>query len=1053
MKERLDANHIQRTASTPDASVYLAAAAGTGKTKVLTDRYLRLMLAGFPPSKILCITFTNAAAAEMLVRIESRLLEWQQCSDEQLHQSLLQLMGNTADISLMQTARNQYNCFLAEYDQLKIQTLHSFCFDLLKKFAPHSNRSIIGEIIPTTQLQKFAHQALEQLFEQKEDLELQSNLEVLIAFYDSNRLLSLILELLSDKIRFKSYINNISNLKEDVWKRYYAVDALEVSTLINTHYPHDKLEKLKKMADILHYEQPELSAQLSQFCESPIDRWEQYQQVFLTTKFTVRKKILKASAQKKFPFLAEFIEHEAVEVQSLRLKIISLRNARNCYALLFVAKRFIENMENLKAAEQLLEYDDIILSTIAMLADEEFSHAILYKLDAAIEHVLVDEAQDLSVSQWQVIKLLTEEFFAGLGTKDFNRTIFIVGDFKQSIYSFQGANPQYFNQIKFYFRDKVQAAQMKWHELDMQISFRTTPPILNLVNAFFTHSQHNFGIAESIQHVAHRTQGGGVAIWEASQPSAANENIEWQMPQSTLSEDNHKQLNAYNIAAQIAHWVSKGRYLLGHNRVIVASDIMILVRKRGELVQYLLEELSKHNIPVADTTTSNIKDYIIIKDLLAMISFICFPYDDYNLACLLKSPFFKCTEQHLFELAHQRENTLFNSIKVKDQQLYLALENLIKDVGQLKLSEWLYKILIESKINLADAALQYFLESVLVFEAEAASITPLLFLPWFDEYAQNHKFLADQQEKVRIMTIHSSKGLQAPVVILADAASSEQSPHQNIFWHDNLPFFSTYTEEDCELLKRVKQQHYQDIEEENLRLLYVAITRAEDELYIAGWHNNKLQYSWYSKLRNFIEDEKIEYTFGESLATSSSFNTVVDINASKSLKPAKTISPSTTEHNNEVEASVFKRGLLIHKTLYELPKLPPSKWEQYFQSLVQNAYAKIPEAIGWYQEAIAVLERHPQLFFGEGVIAELPVSYHHDGYIINAQIDLLNVSEQEVHIIEIKTNRDPQQFMEQYKQQLKYYKTIMQTKYPAHNIATSILYTYTNQLVKLDVDT
>ena len=507
-----------------------------------------------------------------------------------------------------------------------------------------------------------------------------------------------------------------------------------------------------------------------------------------------------------------------------------------------------------KADNRLLTFNDLIPKTLNLMRNSAKAPGLLYDLDYGIDHILVDEAQDNNPHQWQLIDLLSEEFFAGITARTVNRTVFIVGDIKQSIFSFQGANPELFQKAVANLEYKALNAFKEFHKLSMQLSFRSIKQVLDLVNTIckFNPMYPNF---DAIDHQAFREGTGIVQLWPLFQTDKDDKQSQWRLPKPTNDNKEGYEKTAAYICDTIVSWINDKRQLASRKRPIFPSDIIILVRKRGPIVNAIRRNLAQKRISVVESYKTNLKDNLIIQDILSLIAFIVDQEDDFNLACLLKSPFIEADEDQLFKVCYQRPYSLWQQIKISNSIYYPALDNILELSKQCTLLQLILDVIYhQDKLanflnrfgDEANQIISSLIEIIHDYENKNGQAGYAEFIGWFnsiDIEVQLNR--SSSTNAVQIMTVHSAKGLQAPIVILADAASTEYKPIKRIFSHQDLPIISLSAQYDDELINLLKKEDQLKEAHENNRLLYVALTRAEDELYITGINTGRLKGSWY----------------------------------------------------------------------------------------------------------------------------------------------------------------------------------------------------------------
>lgn len=1107
----------QKLASNPEHSVYVGASAGSGKTKVLTDRVLRILLGGTPPGKIMCLTFTNAAAAEMSNRINKNLMKWVVATDKELFKDIFELTGKQPDNKTLLNARKLFVEVLDTPDGLKIQTIHSFCQNLMRRFpleaqiAPHFQ--VIDE---QTSLELLKESRMRLLSKKNEHNEVVSEAISNIAWrVNEGAFVQILQEIINEREKIEHLLSNYTS--EEIIQKVYKVldvkaDETEKSVILSYFKNYD-IEKIKTYAEIMLSGSAN-DQKAGSFIKVFIDalekgddiesEFESYIRAFLTSKFEPIKKPVTKKIMENFPDCHQWMLKEQFDVLSLLDKVRSVRIARLTIDLFHVSESILVLYKKAKDSKAFLDYNDLIIASNNLLNRSGIAPWILYKLDGGIDHLLVDEAQDTSPQQWKVIESLCGEFFAGQGATEKNRTVFIVGDEKQSIFSFQGADPKVFNEMQSVFSKRAEAAKKGWQTVALDKSFRSTSAVLNCVDAIFSNENIRKSVSflpEYIPHVAHRdTHAGLVELWPLVEKED-KENIEpWQLPIKKIETTNTKRRLAAQIAATIKGWIDEGRKIEARGKLVSPGDIMILVRRRDALVDYLVSELKANDIAVAGVDRMILTEHIAIMDLMALGNFLLLPDDDLTLATVLKSPLIGMGEEDLFQLAYKRgKKSLWSSLKEKQGDIYQKAFSYLLDL--LNRTDFvspfeIFSYVLEAKggrkklaTRLGDEVndpIDEFLSLALSYES---SHPPALqgFLSWLSMGKTEVKRDLEQgNDEVRIMTVHGSKGLQAPIVFLPDTTSLPNNKSGNIFWteYENEPVMlwsglSENLNEYCKLLKNNSKDKAND---EYLRLLYVALTRAEDELYVAGYQDNKTinEESWYNVVKNGMQNIAYEED-GKLIVKSKQLDDVSNDNEIKSSKeqkvafpefinqivpqeptPSVPLTPSTIEGDvpvmdSPVAKGAILRGKLIHKLLQYLPELSSNNREEkakefldkYKNEITQSEYDDI------YNSVFAVLN-NPTIshMFGEGSKAEVPVVGVVDNFVISGRIDRILITENEVLIIDYKTNSNVPKSQNDvhinYLKQMKAYKNALQEIYLDKKIKCILIWTNNSKVMWLD---
>ncbi len=782
-------------------------------------------------------------------------------------------------------------------------------------------------------------------------------------------------------------------------------------------------------------------------------------------------------------------------------------------ALVHFGAALIDAYDKAKLARAALDYDDLILATRDLLRRPGIAPWVLFKLDGGLDHILIDEAQDTNPEQWEVIEALAEEFFTGAGAREVERTVFAVGDAKQSIFSFQRADPVAFVRMRDHFERRAKAAAKGWDTVPLTLSFRSTGAILDAVDAVFAQARAHAGVAldgAPISHDSHRRgEAGLVELWPPVAAPAAETPEPWAVPIAQADAGTPRQTLARIIARTIAGWVSRGETLESKGRPIRPSDVLILVRRRNSLVEELVRALKQVEIDVAGVDRMVLSRQLAIMDLVALGRFLLLPEDDLTLATVLKGPLFNLTEEQLFTLAHGREGALWRELRRRQDEdadfaaAHEELADLLKGVDFTPPYELFSDLLarrggrrrIIRRLGLeADDPLDEFLAAALAFErAHPPSLEG--FLHWLEAGEQEIKrdMEAASRDEVRIMTVHGAKGLQAPIVIVPDTL---QVPTRGprLLWQDGLPLWSPHAAADDPLAAGARAQSRGAREAEYRRLLYVALTRAQDRLYICGYETGREAPagSWYhliepalrqiakpiifdtpeglkgEGLRLDCSQEKPVKPEPETAASAASAKGVLpswwNRPPPQEPAPARPLVPSAAVATEPAvrspfgpdDGARFKRGLLIHRLLQTLPDLPRRRRKAAAKRfLARKIHAlSAQSAAEIARETLAVLDQPGfGALFGAGSIAEAPIVGLVGGRAISGQIDRLVVSDEEVLIVDYKTNRPPPTEIADvpplYLAQMAAYRAALQPIYPGRRIRCALLWTDGPRLMEL----
>ena len=840
--------HDQHRAADHNVSAYISASAGSGKTKVLIDRILRLLLAGNKVSNILCVTFTNAAAQEMIERLKAKTKKWSVITDEALVQELSELLREEITAELLILARSLYGVLLIESHRIKIQTMHSFCARILNiNIDPNSN--IANKIIGNEQKYELIRNAY---YETMCAEELNNIVEKLALLFNNHILFEYVTDLIVQYAKFYEYLKTIKDedhLKRRIYKAFGLAKEFDWEAFFVAKLRELDIQKLFSIATLVDTKEGQLmQSWLISDIESKKKNFFQYTNIFLTQEHKKRIRIV------GFKELDPELKEQLLRHQQMIFEIVQIYKSYNAAMHNFAFIRFTQevfyNYEKAKIQLGLLDYDQLLINTLELLQNSDNRHELLWQLDCEIDHILVDEAQDLNASQWQIIKLLSEEFFVGIGAKNINRTIFIVGDQKQSIFGFQGAAPEIFVNIAKYYKQKAKESLKRWLEVDLNVSFRSGREILELVDKTFinTNLMSKFG-GRYQNHISYRNTNSYFEFWQLKKIKQQQNIDQWLIP---VKEENSKLNKGVGqlILSKILGWLENKRVIYGGDKIFELSDLMIIFRKRGKVYQEVCNALRENGIAFVPCGAIYLIDQLIILDVLAILKFVLNQDDDLNLASLLKSDFFGLDESTIFEIAFNRGNYSIWQVIDTNIKYHNIKKKLLSYIDLFKsnsLYSFFYRIIFRNHKSSMSNILDAFLDAVASFENLYKS--PAELIKWLDT-EKVQVLNSNTENAVKITTAHSSKGLESPIVILADAFESENLSYNNIFWHNGELIFSAGTQYDDILLQTVKEEYKKMQRNENMKLLYVAMTRARDEIYVIGDNKNRdKDNSWYELVR------------------------------------------------------------------------------------------------------------------------------------------------------------------------------------------------------------
>jgi len=1103
----------------PSSSVWVGANAGTGKTGVLVDRILRLLLAGVSPNRILCLTFTKAAAAEMESRLIEQLGKWVGMSEVDLSISLKELTGTKIDKFLLRQAPLLFSKILDAPGGLKIRTIHSFCESLLGRFPIEAGISPHFKVIDERTQAELKIESRRRLMESASNscLPIQNSLNYLATLIDEKGLANIINSLDKHQRRldqmFQLY-GSIDSIMKGLCKRLN-IAKTETKDSILDHLTNldgqDFLIVIKVLSRGSASDQSR-GLLINKWLSQPRKYYKEYNSIFLkkngkpkAESRLLTKKLRESNSEAIKILLAE---QERLVIQVEKLKALKIIKATR--ALLIVTFALKENYQALKLRRSLLDYDDLILRAGELLKDGG-ANWVHYKLDGGIDHILVDEAQDTSPEQWQVIIDLAQDFFSGEGSGDevriLPRTIFAVGDKKQSIDSFQGADPADFFEMRELFSNRGKEGGGAWKEVDLSVSFRAVPILLKVVDQIFKPYDVRDGLIEQKDVFSHKSsrdgQAGLVELWPTFKPDDLPKNDPWDAPLDQLSQTSPMVKLTKAIASKIKAWLEVGEFLKSGVRKIEPGDIMILVRTRGQFVEEMVRQLKESNVPVAGSDRMILLEQLVIMDLIAIGQFALLPEDDLNLAIVLKSPFIGLNDDDLFVLSNQRTSSLWDSLKeqVKKSNKFKKATEFLKIILETSHQSPPYEFYLfilnqfEGRRNLLkrlgpDAAdpIDEFLNLCLTYE-EDHTISLIGFLSWLKSSETQIKRDLDRgQNQVRVMTVHGAKGLQANIVFLPDTCNTPTiRPDSRFYWDNSLFIWPILKDNEEAVCNKLSEKQKLEVLKEYRRLLYVAITRAEESVYVCGWEtiNGRKDGCWYDHIENAltqmsevktikvisgqyglrVEDVQVakpdrphmdkdpEKFFGElpnwalRVPKKVNFSLSYFSPSSQDEKKSKGLSPLSISTNNSRE-----RGLLIHKLLEILPNheaLEQKSVGAHFLSRFSNIFNE-KEQFSILNEVIGVLTS-PDLenLFGMNSIAEIPlmglIGKGTGTGLISGQIDRLFISKKKITVIDFKTDKFPplasESIPKDYIKQMAAYEAALIKIFPEKEIELLILWT------------
>ena len=1108
-----EATRNQGRAADPGTSVFVTANAGSGKTKVLVDRIARLLLRGSKPSAFLCITYTKAAAAEMQRRLFDRLGGWCVADDATLAAELEKLGAPGANLG---AARALFAQALETPGGLKIQTIHAFCERLLARFP------IEAGVPPGFDIADEARAAT-LLGDARADAALAPDAPREAFRRFAARLHGEGLEAFLDRLawrrgEFRRFAERQGPLFADqsLRDRHEAKQGVEdyvrglrarldIGALRDTvaklgegsKQDQDCGARLLRVVEALKQKPQDLSAACGAFG--------------LNSKDEPRDKFATAKTKTAFPLIEQQLAAFATLCLDARETLNAIERAEDAIAAMALALKLDQSYTDAKARSGVLDFDDLIEHAQALLQRSEAAPWVLYKLDGGLDHILIDEGQDTSPAQWDLITPLQDEFFAGAGARgDKPRTIFAVGDPKQSIYGFQGADPERFLSEAQRLGARAHEAGVAFTAPELRTSFRTTPEVLRVVDETIRGKPliAGPGAHDEIVHLAAREQESGlVEVWPWTPRPIVGDPQPWDAPVDIETGASAPARLAKQIATRVKEMISGGEAVWDEHdrrlRPMRAGDVLALVRTRGAMFRELIKAFKRAGLPVAGADRMVLRDELAVEDCLALMRVALDPADDLSLACVLKGPWCDLSDDDadLFPLAYGRApgETLFQRLLAASDAKYAAAQEFVQALVARSGADafaFLSWVLETPHDGAASGWARVFerlgpetrdpLEELLQRALKPPGhVAPTLqrFLSDIDRDAgQVKRELEAEHGAVRVMTVHGAKGLEAPVVILPDATGDVGDAPDNglIFDDDEGPFVSFRSKDDDAKVAAARAAHKARMLGEHWRLLYVAMTRARDRLIVCGpqFRAGEDKESWRLAVQEALERlgaEKIETPYGDGLRLGTPAHARSEGVTARNrvvLPPwAKTqaqatpqrafAAPSRIERINPALFSPrgdgqkrFRRGRLIHGLLQRLPEVAPAKRVAAARAWLERQGADDAEAKAYAFEAMTVIDdARFAAVFGPVSRAEAPIVGQARGKPVSGIVDRLVVEDARVIVLDFKTDRpapaDAADVPSSYALQLALYREVLRQIFPAKTVTCALLWTEKPLLMEL----
>ena len=1102
-----EASRNQIAAADPAHSTWLTANAGSGKTRVLTDRVARLLLAGCAPERILCLTYTKAAATEMQNRLLNRLGQWAMLPEADLRRALAELgeagipggPDPAPDLAPdLAEARRLFARAIEAPGGLKVQTIHSFCAALLRRFPLEAGVPMGFVELDDRSARALRAQIVEEMAEAGDPA-----MASLIALHSGDNLDGFLASL--KPVDFTSPPD-----PAEIGAALGLPAGMDGDTLLAqvfTGAESDLFDALIPVLETGKSSDVKLAAKLREGNwrdPSMTDFWllagclltgAGAKQPFSPKIGSLPTKDLRAGAAA--PFMPA-LEDLMARVGDARLPALALQSAQATLALHRFGHAFCARLSQRKAAHGWLDFDDLILFTARLLEESSMAQWVLFRLDGGIDHILVDEAQDTSPEQWRVIRRLTDEFTSGISER--NRTLFVVGDPKQSIYSFQGADIAVFEDMRSRFGQDFEAVRRAMQQRGLAHSFRSSPAILHLVDAVFQGGAAQ-GLGDPPRHLAFRDAlPGRVDIWPALPEPEAPEPRDWTRPVDAPAPNAADTALAEAVAAQISDMIGTPFMdaKTGRVRAITAGDILILVQRRGVLFQELIRACKAANLPVAGADRLKLAAELAVRDILATLTVLVTPEDD------------------LFRLANRRRRGEYLTIRLRDSH-HIRARDILADLADhtdfMRPYDLISRLLIRHGGRAAllarlgpeaEDGIEELLTQALEYESvEPPSLTG--FLVWLsgDEVEVKRQLPGGTGGLIRVMTVHGSKGLESPVVILPETRKRRPDNRARTVRMDNRPVWRGAAAQRPDPVAEAVADQDRRQDEENRRLLYVALTRAESWLIAAaaGDTGDDPLDSWHGMIAAGAERADLprqqiarpgigtvlRLSFGQWPDTPPAPAPAPAPGPAITLpdwvhQPAPRVEPGPTVVSASAlggamvlpgapdagaeapldPAAAMLRGTRLHLLLEHLPGLPAAQWPAAARAALSGSEGGLPDAqelAALLAEASAVIEA-PDLApimsapADAQVLREVALSAPLPGIgRLHGVIDRLLISDREILAVDYKSNtqvpEDPEQVPQGILRQMAAYHAALGEIWPGRALRMMLLWTASRSLMEL----
>ncbi|MBI3701315.1 MAG: double-strand break repair helicase AddA [Afipia sp.] len=1136
--------NAQAKASHPATSAFVAANAGSGKTHVLVNRVIRLLLRGTSPEKILCITFTKAAAANMAEKVFEKLGRWVTLTDDALDEEIRDL-GETKPGPLTRgRVRELFACALETPGGLKVQTIHALCTRLLQQFPFEAkvpaHFAVLDERDQDDMMERANLAVLMEASRDPTSAEARA-LDVAMASAADVTFRDVVREACFSRQHFAAWADGTESIDAAIAQAALALgigvqdraEDVEQEIVDGPNLPESEWPGAAGKFDLGGENDKKQSKRIRvASLLSGKEQVDAYLGVFLTDEMEARASLATKKVRDVYPDFIALLEREQNRVLALLEKRRAINQRDRTRALLTIAKAVSDNYRREKRERGLLDYDDLIDKTLDLLNDGA-SGWVHFKLDRGIDHVLIDEAQDTSPRQWDIVEHLIEEFAAGAGARDgVKRTIFAVGDEKQSIFSFQGAAPREFDLRRRELASRFAKADLAFESVSLKHSFRSGRAILDAVDQVFREeaiypSIHAADNGRPVHNALIDAPPAVIDLWPLEEAAESENEGGWAAPFDAIPESSPEAILARRVQVEISSLVMQGAATgVGKKRRPISyGDVLVLVRRRGTAFDAVIQALKRSGIPVAGADRLNLTEHIAVIDLMNLADALLLPADDLALAVALKSPLFGLDDDDLLKFAPLRKGTLRDALAdgaTKDSKLKAAHDRLVfcehrfASESPFAFYSWLLggdggrARTIKRLGPEANDALDEFLELALTFEKRApASLQG--FMAWLRAAETEVKRdMEIRRDEVRVMTVHGAKGLEASVVFLIDTTTSPADtqrqnliriPRGNAGPHaSNVVIWAGKKADDAVPVAAARAQMKDEIEHEYRRLLYVAMTRAADRLIVGGVlpgnHRSVRKLSWYDLIakgleRSELTSQTIKSDLGPFVRYSRRGDAEPGVAESFSSPAAKPEPPpawlrarASPERPSVVllrpsESSLddahpviskeapaartraLQRGTLVHRLLQSLPDVQSARrTEAATRFMVSNAggWSESDRAALINQVLSIIDDKKFATLFTSDSRAEVSIVGRiqlRDGQtaLVSGQIDRLAVTNDDVFIVDYKTNHAPPSSVadapQAYVRKLALYRDVLRRLYPDKSIRCALLWTETAAMMEI----